>query len=86
MKVIRSGAQIKYYHIKASDGPLAKGTLLYTSSKTSNANTKTLRWESSDVLESLTGLLMPLKSILLPSVSTISDKKMLRLLLTWTFK
>jgi hypothetical protein len=40
MKVIRSGAQIKYYHIKASDGPLAKGTLLYTSSKTSNANTK----------------------------------------------
>jgi hypothetical protein len=36
MKVIRSGAQIKYYHIKASDGPLAKGTLLYTSSKTIN--------------------------------------------------
>jgi hypothetical protein len=25
---------------EASDGPLAKGTLLYTSSKTSNANTK----------------------------------------------
>ncbi|SEH76549.1 hypothetical protein BAZSYMB_SCAFFOLD00028_8 [Bathymodiolus azoricus thioautotrophic gill symbiont] len=31
------------------------------------------------MLESFTGLLMPLKSILLPSVSTISDKKMLRL-------
>ncbi|WP_180323583.1 hypothetical protein, partial [thiotrophic endosymbiont of Bathymodiolus puteoserpentis (Logatchev)] len=40
MKVTRSGTQIKYYHIKASDGPHAKGTLLYTSSKTSNANTK----------------------------------------------
>jgi hypothetical protein len=28
------------YHIKAADGALAKGTLLYTSSKPSNANTK----------------------------------------------
>jgi hypothetical protein len=40
MKVIRSGTTIKYYHIKAIDGALAKGTLLYTSSKASNANTK----------------------------------------------
>jgi N-dimethylarginine dimethylaminohydrolase len=43
MKVIRSGAQIKYYHIKASDGPLAKGTLLYTSSKTSNARNEQIK-------------------------------------------
>ncbi|WP_176749013.1 hypothetical protein, partial [Rhodococcus erythropolis] len=40
MKVVRSGTSIKYYHIKAADGLLAKGTLLYTSSKTSNANTQ----------------------------------------------
>ncbi|OJA03691.1 hypothetical protein, partial [Bathymodiolus thermophilus thioautotrophic gill symbiont] len=40
MKVVRSGTTIRYYHIKAADGLLAKGTLLYTSSKTSNANTQ----------------------------------------------
>jgi hypothetical protein len=38
MKVIRSGAQIKYYHIKASDGPLAKGTLHYSASVTKFGN------------------------------------------------
>ncbi|OJA03343.1 hypothetical protein, partial [Bathymodiolus thermophilus thioautotrophic gill symbiont] len=37
---VRSGTSIKYYHIKAADGPLAKGTLLYTSKKTSNVNTQ----------------------------------------------
>jgi hypothetical protein len=31
---------LAYYHIKASEGVLAKGTLLYTSNKTSNAGTK----------------------------------------------
>jgi hypothetical protein len=31
MKVIRSGTTIKYYHLKAAEGPLSKGTLLYTS-------------------------------------------------------
>jgi hypothetical protein len=40
MKVVRSGTTVKYYHIKAADGSLAQGTLLYTSSKASNANTK----------------------------------------------
>ncbi|MBA5249988.1 MAG: hypothetical protein FE834_10775, partial [Gammaproteobacteria bacterium] len=40
MKLVREGTTIKYYHIKAVDGPLATGTLLYTSSQASNANTK----------------------------------------------
>ncbi|NYT26499.1 MAG: hypothetical protein H0A76_00410 [Candidatus Thiodubiliella endoseptemdiera] len=40
MKVVREGAEIQYYHIKAADGPLATGTLIHTSAKTLNADTK----------------------------------------------
>jgi hypothetical protein len=42
MKVIRPGTTIKYYHLKAAEGPLSKGTLLYTSNKASSINTKLL--------------------------------------------
>jgi hypothetical protein len=38
MKVVRSGTTIKYYHIKASEGVLAKGLLLPTFAKTTSSS------------------------------------------------